>query len=105
MKSRGQKKKQDEPLRVRKNRVALWLKLTLVQITSKRVGLEEGQRSAVKRRRLNETFGGTQEQVLADMGKILFESKAGADCKIKTGCGEVFDVHRCILAGKNESRG
>jgi hypothetical protein len=64
MKSRGHKKKQDEPLRVRKNRVALWLKLTLVQITSKRVVLGEGQRSAVKRGRLNETFGGTQEQVV-----------------------------------------
>jgi hypothetical protein len=89
-----------EPLRVRNNTVALWLKLTFVQITSKRVDFLEGQRAGVKRRRLNETFGGTQaEQVVADIGKI-YESKAEADCKIKTSCGEVFDVHRCILAGK-----
>jgi hypothetical protein len=53
----------------------------------------------VKRRRLDETFGGTQEQVVADIGRIL-ESKAGADFKIRTSCGKVFDVHRCILAGR-----
>jgi hypothetical protein len=27
--------------------------------------------------------------VVADLGKLL-ESKAGADCKMKTSCGEVF---------------
>jgi hypothetical protein len=92
---------QYEPLRVRKKTVGLWIKFKLVQLVSKRVELE-GQRAGVKRRRLDldETFfGGTQEQVVADIGKLL-QSKAGADLKIFTSCGQVFDVHRCILAGK-----
>jgi hypothetical protein len=58
----------------------------------------EGQR-AMKRRRLNETSG---MQVGADIGKII-KSKAGADCTMKTSCGKVFDVHRCILAGKERN--
>jgi hypothetical protein len=37
-----------------------------------------------------------------DIGKIL-KSKAGADCTMKTSCGKVFDVHRCILAGKERN--
>jgi hypothetical protein len=85
------------PLVPRKNTVSLWLQFKFVQFGWKRrVELEGGR---VKRRRLDETFGGTQEQVVADIGRIL-ESKAGADIKIRTSCGKVFDVHRCILAGR-----
>jgi hypothetical protein len=85
-----------EPLILKKNTVALWLKFKFVHFASRRMDLDlEGQR-AMKRRRLNETSG---IQVGADIGKIL-KSKAGADCTMKTSCGKVFDVHRCILAGK-----
>jgi hypothetical protein len=86
-----------QPLRLKKNTVSLWLKLKFVEFASKRMDVLR----ALKRRRVNDRCG---TQVGTDIGKIL-ESKAGADCKIKTSCGQVFDVHRCILAGKrNESR-
>jgi hypothetical protein len=86
-----------EPLTLKKNTIALWLSFRLVQFASRRICFEVRQASK-KRRRLNEkTSSGTQ--VVADIGKIL-ESKAGADCKIRTSCGQVFELHRCILAGK-----
>jgi hypothetical protein len=86
-----------QPLILNKGTVSLWLKFKFVEFVSKRMDVLR----ALKKRRLNESSG---TQVGADIGKIL-ESKAGADCKIKTSCGQVFDVHRCILAGKrNESK-
>jgi hypothetical protein len=86
-----------QPLRLNKDTVSLWLTFKFVEFATKRMDVLR----ALKKRRLNESSG---TQVVADIGKIL-ESKAGADCKIQTNCGQVFDVHRCILAGKrNESR-
>jgi hypothetical protein len=84
-----------EPLRLKKKTVELWLKFKFVHFVSRRMDLDlEGQR-AMKRRRMNESC---VMQVGSDIGNIL-TSKAGADCKIKTSCGKVFHVHRCILTG------
>jgi hypothetical protein len=88
-----------EPLRLQKDTVALWLKLRFVQIETM-VDFDfwevEEDRRANKRARMNEISD--ERKVVTDLGRIL-ESKAGADCMIKTSCGKVFDVHRCILAG------